>query len=119
MSCNMLGEWVSGNVMIRPSPMMAAGQYVQGHTHHFDHTTVVFRGAIRIKATTPDGRVIEREFRSPRPDYAGPSHALIKAEVTHEITAIEDGTIFWCVYAHRDPQGEVWQAYTGWDEAYT
>lgn len=118
MSCNMLGEWVSGNVFIRPSRMLAKGEIVQGHKHNFDHTTIVFSGAVRIKGTLPDGTVIEREFRSPRPDWAGPSHALIKAEVGHEITALEDGTIFWCVYSHRDPQGEVWQNYTGWEPAY-
>lgn len=114
-----MNEWVSGNIFIRPSQMMAAGDVVKGHKHNFDHTTIVFSGAVRIKATLLDGSVIEREFRSPRPDNHLPSHALIRAGVEHEITAIEDGTIFWCVYAHRDPQGQVWQQYTGWSEAYT
>jgi hypothetical protein len=26
--------------------------------------------------------------------------------------------VFWCVYAHREPQGDVVQDYTGWPDAY-
>ena len=99
--------------------MLAKGEAVPGHTHNFDHTTIVYHGAVMIRGELSNGTVIEREFKSPRPDYGGPSHALIKADVKHTITATEDGTIFWCVYAHRNPQGEVWQNYTGWAEAYS
>lgn len=119
MGCNITTEWVSGNVFIRPMILAKAGDVVQGHAHNFDHTTIVFSGSVRIEAKTPDGREIDRVFKSPRPDWAGGSHALIKAEVAHKITALEDNTIAWCVYAHRDPQGEVWQEYNGWQDAYT
>jgi len=119
MGCNVTTEWVSGNIFIRPMRLMKAGDSIQGHTHNFDHTTIVFSGAVRIEATLPDGTKIDRVFKSPRPDWAGVSHALIKAEVTHKITALEGNTIAWCVYAHRDAQGEVWQEYNGWQDAYT
>lgn len=118
MGCNVTTEWVSGSILIRPSALMTKGQKIQGHTHNFDHTTVVFRGAVRIKGTRPDGTVIEREYKSPRPDWHGPSHALINAEVKHEIEALEDNTIFWCIYSHREPQGEVVLQYNGWQDAY-
>jgi len=103
-------EWASGNIYIRPMPRNA-GEVIEGHTHNFDHTTIFFKGRWLVKAMLPDGEVIEREF-------AAPSHCLIKAEVVHHLTALEDGSEAWCVYAHRDPQGEVVQQYTGWDEAY-
>lgn len=105
-----MAEWISGNVFIRPNEL-AKGDVTQGHTHNFDHTTIVFKGAILIRAETPDGRRIEREFRAP-------AHALILAHVRHEITALEDGTVYWCVYSHRTPQGDVTEHYTGWTEAY-
>lgn len=111
-------EWVSGNIFIRPMRMLARGEVIEGHAHNFDHTTIVFRGAAIIRGELPDGTIIEREFKPPSPDWAGPSHALIKADVKHTITATEDGTMVWCVYAHRDPQGQVWQKFTGWEEAY-
>lgn len=104
-------EWVSGNIFIRPNTLTKAGDVTDGHTHNFDHTTVVFKGAIHVKATLPDGSVVER-------DFVAPAHCLIRADVLHEITALEDDTVYWCVYAHREPQGDVVQEVTGWYEAY-
>lgn len=104
-------EWQSGNIFIRPNVLEKAGDKVTGHKHNFDHTTIVFSGAIRVKAKLPSGAEIEREFTAP-------AHCLIKAGVEHEITALQDGTLFWCVYSHRDPQGRVVERYTGWPDAY-
>lgn len=133
-------ELISGNVFIRPNLLTSVGKRIDGHRHNFDHTTIVFTGAVHVRATQPDGRVIER-------DYEAPSHFLVRAEVEHEITAIEShehraiGALLaekdpvkirgflerkysdtssepWCVYSHRDPQGRITQEYTGWEEAY-
>ena len=107
----MQAEWISGNIFIRPNALPKAGDKVDGHKHNFDHTTIVLHGAVHVKAHLPDGRVIER-------DFVAPSHFLVHAEVEHEITATEDGTLFWCVYSHRDPQGRITQVYDGWQESY-
>lgn len=104
-------ELVSGNIFIRKNREMKKGDKVGGHTHNFDHTTIVFSGAVHVSATCPDGRLISQDFRAPM-------HFLVKAEVKHEITALEDGTEFWCVYSHRTAQGDVVQQANGWDEAY-
>ncbi len=64
-----------------------------------------------MRKVSPDGTVMEKNFQSP-------NYLLIKAEDKHEITALEDGTEFWCVYSHRTPQGEVTQEATGWEDAY-
>jgi len=104
-----LGEFTSGNIHVRPNALKA-GESVGGHTHNFDHTTIFFSGKWRVKATLPDGRKRVRTFEAP-------AHCLIRADVIHDITAIETG-LFWCVYSHRTPQGEVVQEYTGWEEAY-
>jgi hypothetical protein len=104
-------EWVSGNIFIRAISERNAGDRVDGHTHTFDHTTILFSGAVCVRATLPSGRVIEREFTAP-------AHFLIRKDVTHEITALKDGTTYWCVYAHRDRQGDVVQEYSGWGGAY-
>lgn len=103
-------EYASGNIYIRPNKL-AKGEFAKGHTHHFDHTTIFFKGAFHVKATLPDGSVIER-------DFAAPAHCLIRADVEHEITALEDGSEFWCVYSHRTPQGDIVQQFTGWEDAY-
>jgi hypothetical protein len=104
-------EWVSGNIFIRPNELPEVGDKVDGHKHNFDHTTIVFRGAVHVKAKKPDGTVIERDFEAP-------SHFLVRADVEHEITATQPNTVFWCVYSHRDPQARIVQHYDGWTPAY-
>lgn len=103
-------EWISGNIFIRPTIMPRAGLVCDGHTHNFDHTTIVFRGAVHVKVTREDATV-ERDFHAP-------AHFLVTADAKHEITSLEDDTEFWCVYAHRTPQGDVIQVYDGFDGAY-
>lgn len=100
-------EFVSGNIYIRPNPLPNKGDIVTGHKHNFDHTTIVFKGSVHVKGVLPNGTVIEQ-------DFVAPSYFLVKAEVEHEITALEDNTEFWCVYSHRTPQGDISQVWTGW-----
>lgn len=104
-------EIVSGNIFIRKNILQKLGDECGGHTHNFDHTTIVFRGSVHVVAEFPDGTVHEQTFEAP-------SHFFVKADVKHAIKALEDNTEFWCVYSHRDPQGRISVEYTGWDEAY-
>lgn len=110
-------EWVSGNVFIRPQVLEKAGDEVEGHKHNFDHTTIIFRGQVCVKAKRPDGTIIVRNFGEGT--EFGIRHFLVKAEVEHTITALVDDVEFWCVYSHRTPQGDVVQGYTGWPDAVT
>jgi len=100
-------EWVSGNILIRPNGPYPKGHIVFGHAHNFDHTTFVMVGAIRLREI--GGRTVE---------LTAPAHALVRAGVYHEITSLVDGSVFWCVYSHRDPQGGVVQRFNGWERAY-
>ena len=121
-------EYISGNRCIRLNHLEKAGDFVDGHTHNFDHTTFVRRGAIYIEATHPDGLVVKRVFTSQEftgdmpTEYSnvvrGSYHALIKAEITHKIVAIVDDTFFDCVYSHRNYQGDVVQVAEGWGSNY-
>lgn len=100
-------EWASGNIFIRPNVLPNVGDSVDGHTHQFDHTSIVYTGSVHVTAILPDGRVIEQEFTAP-------AHFLVKAEVRHRIVATKPDTVFWCVYSHRDAQGDVVQEQAGW-----
>ena len=103
-------EWISGNIYIRANALEKTGDAIPGHKHNFDHTTIFFTGSFRITAMLLDGsqRVIEKQ---------APSHLLIRAEVEHRIEALEPNSIFWCVYSHRTPQGDVVQEWGGWEQA--
>lgn len=107
-------EWVSGNIFIRPNEMMKAGDVIEGHAHNFDHTSFVVNGAVNVRATTPDGRQLDANFGNGYPFR----HFLVLKDVEHTITALEDGTDFYCIYSHREPQGDIVQTVTGWTEAY-
>lgn len=104
-------ETSCGNIFRRKNRLDKAGDRVDGHAHNFDHLTVIFTGAVRIKAKLSNGQVIEQEFHAP-------TDCLIRADVSHEITALEDNTEFWCIYSHRTPQGDVTLEDTGWHAAY-
>lgn len=108
--------WHSGNVFIRPNKLEKAGDKTEGHKHNFDHTTIIFSGAVHVRAVLEDGRVIERDFGEGT--ELGLRHFLVLANSEHEITALVDNIEYWCVYSHRTPQGEVTQVYTGWEDAY-
>jgi hypothetical protein len=73
-------ELVLGNLFVRPNLVENPGDFIQGHTHNYDHVSF-FHTPWRVEATLPDGREIVRDFP------AG-SFALIKADVSHKLTAL-------------------------------
>jgi hypothetical protein len=108
-------EFVAGNIFVRPMTFAKRGDVVQGHAHNFDHTTFALFGSVRVVALLPNGERQEVDLR--QSEFPGDRrvYALIKAGVQHEITCTsEGGAECWCVYSHRDPQGEVVQEWTGW-----
>lgn len=117
-------EWISGSLFIRPNHLLKKGNKIVEHVHNFDHNAIFFKGSFKVTVNTPDGRTIIREFAAPGHEkniHGGClSHCLVKKQVRHEIEALEDDSIFWCVYSHQTPQEPhvVSQVYTGWDEAY-
>lgn len=108
-------EFISGNVFIREMRFEKAGDIVQGHKHNFDHTTYVVRGALLIESLNDDGTVKQSITKRASDGY---NWVLIKADVCHRITALEDHSLGHCVYAHRSPQGDVVQEWDGWTPGY-
>jgi hypothetical protein len=111
-------EWISGNIFIRAmggAEGLQPGAVIEGHTHHFDHTTICFCGRWHVRKwlAREDNRLFSDFERE------GPFHLLIEAEAKHEFTFLGPGVGHaWCVYSHRTPQGEISQVYTGWEYAY-
>lgn len=108
-----MSEFAAGNVFIRPN-FMNEGDVIHGHAHTFDHVSYVISGAVRLVVRGQDGKPVTRIVHaSDRVNWI-----LIRAGVEHEITALMPDTRFHCIYAHRTPQGEVVQEYSGWEGAY-
>lgn len=70
-----------------------AGDMEQGHSHLFDHLTLLARGSMNV---TVNGKATE--FRAPYMIY-------IKAGQVHQLTALEDDTLAYCIHALRDGDG--------------
>jgi hypothetical protein len=108
-------EWVSGNIFIRSmggDTGLNPGDIVGGHTHSFDHTTILFCGRWQVKKWL--NNIVVFDF-----EKDGPFHVLIEANARHQFKFLGPGVGHaWCIYSHRTPQGEISQVETGWYEAY-
>lgn len=77
------------NLFSRQMHFRTAGDVELGHTHPFDHLTLLAHGSLRV--TVGDKTT----------DFKAPTHIYIKAEVQHELTALEDDTVAYCIHALR------------------
>jgi len=108
--------WVRGNIAIRQMHFpYARSAPIEGHKHNFDHVTYVKRGGLRIEKLDDDGNVVQSVDKYATDDN---NAVLILAGVRHRIWPLMDNSAGDCIYAHRTPQGDVVQEYTGWKEAY-
>ena len=81
------------NLFCKQMLFTKAGDVEQGHCHAFDHTTLLGSGSVEIKANGKTSR------------FTAPQMIFIKADVEHEITALEDGTVAYCIHALRGGDG--------------
>lgn len=77
------------NLFSRQMHFEKAGDVEHGHTHSFDHLTLLASGKLKIVV---EGN--ESVFIAPQMIY-------IKAEKMHELTALEDNTVAYCIHALR------------------
>tara|TARA_R110000822_G_scaffold288671_1_gene409952 strand:- start:69 stop:371 length:303 start_codon:yes stop_codon:yes gene_type:complete len=71
----------------------SAGDVEHGHIHPFDHLTLLAYGSLQV---TVNGKVT---------DFKAPHMIYIKAEHEHELVALEDNTVAFCIHALRDGNG--------------
>ena len=122
-----LGEESLGNqrMLYFPAPgnpPLRAGQVISGHVHSFHHVMVVFYGGIRIElldaVDTPERQGVELEEREVWGCGAGgnPRQALhlVRRGEPHRLTVLQDGTVYGCLYASRNPDGSMSEDWTGW-----
>jgi quercetin dioxygenase-like cupin family protein len=81
------------NLFCKQMLFTKAGDVEHGHCHAFDHTTLLGTGSVEVKANGKTSR------------FTAPQMIFIKADVEHEITALEDGTVAYCIHALRDGDG--------------
>ena len=78
------------NLYSRMMHFEKAGDIEHGHTHAFDHLTLLASGSLKV---TVEGQ--DTIFKAPHMIY-------IKADKRHKLVAQEDNTIAYCIHALRD-----------------
>ena len=78
------------NLYSRMMHFKKAGDVEIGHTHQFDHLTLLAKGRLKVVV---EGK--ESIFTAPQMIY-------IKADKVHELTALTDETVAYCIHALRD-----------------
>lgn len=84
------------NLYSRMMHFVHAGDKEMGHTHQFDHLTLLAKGKLRV---TVEG--VATEFTAPHMIY-------IHKDKNHELVALLDNTVAYCIHALRDKEtGEI------------
>lgn len=80
------------NLFSRQMHFKSAGDTEIGHTHQFDHLTLLAKGKLKV---TVEG--VATEFTAPHMIY-------IRADKVHELVAMLDDTVAYCIHALRDKE---------------
>lgn len=78
------------NLFSRMMHFKKAGDIEIGHTHQFDHLTLLAKGRLKV---TVEG--VATEFTAPHMIY-------IHKDKVHELEALTDETVAYCIHALRD-----------------
>lgn len=78
------------SVYVRQMHFKQAGDVEQGHAHQFDHQTLLAKGSLKV--------VLEGVENT----YHAPQIIFIREGHVHELTALEDDTLAYCIHALRD-----------------
>jgi len=83
------------NVYVRMISLPTVGLEMRGHSHPYDHITLLSSGAVKV---TCEG--IER-------DITAPCIFLTGASKIHSFVSTADNTVLSCIHVLRDEQGEI------------
>lgn len=81
------------NLFCKQMLFAKAGDVEQGHCHAFDHTTLLGTGSVSVAVNGKSTK------------FTAPQMIFIQAELEHEITALEDNTVAYCIHALRNGDG--------------
>lgn len=82
------------NLYSRMMHFQRAGDTEVGHTHQFDHLTLLAKGRLKV---TVEGTSTE---------FSAPHMIYIHKDKVHELEALTDNTVAYCIHALRDKNTE-------------
>jgi quercetin dioxygenase-like cupin family protein len=78
------------NLFVRQMHFASAGDMEMGHQHSFDHMTLLAKGKLKVRINDEDT------------EFTAPQIIFIKANLQHELTALSENTVAYCIHALRD-----------------
>jgi len=84
-----------GNIWVMHNYLELAGDTNGGHAHTHDHITLLTAGSVEVSVNEDEPKV-----------FTAPTFIIIKKGLSHKITALEDKTSYFCVFAMRDIDGD-------------
>ena len=88
-----------GNIWVRQN-VLDANTSFDGHEHKFDHVTLLVSGRVSVQIKD-----------NPPKEFTAPTFIVIRKDQRHKITALEEGAVYYCVFALRDLNGEVMEIF--------
>jgi hypothetical protein len=85
-----------GNIWVRQNYLEKTGDQVGGHVHYFDHVSLLAKGSVEVCIDGQQPYI-----------FHAPTFIVIRKHHRHRITALEDDTSWYCVFAARDIDGNV------------
>ena len=82
------------NLWLRQMSFLKAGDQIEGHTHNFDHVTLLAKGSVEV------------DVEGQKSIFKAPQMIYIIAGKSHYLTALEDDTLAYCVHALRSGERE-------------
>jgi len=90
-----------GNIWVREIRFEKAGESKAGHKHEFDHLHFLAKGKVLLRIyEDKDKLLLETKKESP-------AWIKVPKEHFHDIVALEDNTLGYCIQALRNEVGEV------------
>lgn len=86
-----------GNIWVHQNELPNIGSTNgNGHYHKFDHISLLTKGSVRVEVEGYDSQ-----------DFTAPTFIVIRKNKKHKFTALEPETMYFCVFALRDLDGQV------------
>ena len=83
-----------GNIWVKMNVLHKAGQFAEGHTHSFDHVSLLVKGKVEVEIAGYPPR-----------EFTAPTFIVIRKEYEHKFTALEDDSVWYCVFSLKDIEG--------------
>lgn len=84
------------NVYSRLMHFVKQGDQEMGHSHYYDHGTLLASGKLLVEKMNEAGEIIFSK------EFTAPTFIMVEKEYAHRLTALEDNTVASCIHALRE-----------------